>query len=69
MSKPVHAVDRLDSRARSGHGDGRFLQAVYLELKADDVGDVRQRIVAFGVNLSKYEGTEHGQQNAGRVFG
>jgi len=72
-----------------------FLQAIYLELKADDVEELRQRIVAFGVrvlavpdphlyfqapggqvfrlvgtgeDLSKYEGTEHGEQNVGRAF-
>jgi catechol 2,3-dioxygenase-like lactoylglutathione lyase family enzyme len=72
-----------------------FLQAIYLELKTDDVGGLRQRIVAFGVkvldvpdphlyfqapggqvfrlvgideDLSRYEGTEHGEQNVGRPF-
>lgn len=28
-----------------------FLQATYLELKADNVDELRQRIVAFGVNV------------------
>jgi catechol 2,3-dioxygenase-like lactoylglutathione lyase family enzyme len=72
-----------------------FLRAMYLELKASDVEELRQRIVAFGVrvldvpdphlyfqapggqvyrlvgideDLSRYEGTEHGEQNVGRVF-
>ena len=72
-----------------------FLQAIYLELKTDDVDGLRQRIVAFGVkvldvpdphlyfqspggqvfrlvgideDLSRYEGTEHGEQNVGRPF-
>lgn len=72
-----------------------FLQAIYLELKAGDVEELRQRIVAFGVrvldvpdphlyfqapggqvfrlvgideDLSRYEGTEHGEQNVGRTF-
>jgi catechol 2,3-dioxygenase-like lactoylglutathione lyase family enzyme len=72
-----------------------FLQAIYLELKTDDVDELRQRIVAFGVkvldvpdphlyfqapggqvfrlvgideDLSRYEGTEHGEQNVGRPF-
>ncbi len=72
-----------------------FLQAIYLELKACDVEELRQRIVAFGVrvldvpdphlyfqapggqvfrlvgideDLSKYEGTEHGEQNVGQAF-
>jgi catechol 2,3-dioxygenase-like lactoylglutathione lyase family enzyme len=67
----------------------------YLELKVDDVEDMRQRIVAFGVrvlevpdphlyfqapggqvfrlagtneDLSKYEGTEHGERFAGDPF-
>ena len=75
--------------------EGGFLQAIYLELQADDVEDVRRRIVAFGVkvldvpdphlyfqapggqvfrlvgtgeDLSRYEGTEHGEQNVGRAF-
>jgi catechol 2,3-dioxygenase-like lactoylglutathione lyase family enzyme len=72
-----------------------FLQAIYLELKADDVEELRQRIVGFGVkvlavpdphlyfqapggqvfrlvgideDLSRYEGTEHGEQNVGHAF-
>jgi catechol 2,3-dioxygenase-like lactoylglutathione lyase family enzyme len=72
-----------------------FLRAIYLELKASDVEELRERIVAFGVrvldvpdphlyfqapggqvyrlvgideDLSRYEGTEHGEQNVGRVF-
>ena len=72
-----------------------FSKAIYLELKADNVGEVRQKIVAFGVkvlevpdphlyfqapggqvlrlvgideDLSKYEGTEHGEQFVGRAF-
>jgi catechol 2,3-dioxygenase-like lactoylglutathione lyase family enzyme len=72
-----------------------FLQAIYLELKTDDVHELRQRIVAFGVkvldvpdphlyfqapggqvfrlvgideDLSRYEGTELGEQNVGRPF-
>jgi catechol 2,3-dioxygenase-like lactoylglutathione lyase family enzyme len=72
-----------------------FLKAIYLELKADDVEEMRQKIVAFGVNvlevpdphlyfqapggqvfrlaginedLSKYEGTEHGEQFVGVAF-
>jgi catechol 2,3-dioxygenase-like lactoylglutathione lyase family enzyme len=72
-----------------------FLQAIYLELRAGDVDELRQRIVAFGVrvldvpdphlyfqapggqvfrlvgsdeDLSRYEGTEHGEQNVGRPF-
>jgi catechol 2,3-dioxygenase-like lactoylglutathione lyase family enzyme len=72
-----------------------FLNAVYLELKADDVDKMRQKIVAFGVkvldvpdphlyfqapggqvfrlvgadeDLSKYEGTEHGEQFVGTHF-
>jgi catechol 2,3-dioxygenase-like lactoylglutathione lyase family enzyme len=28
-----------------------FLKAIFLELKADDVEDMRQKIVAFGVNV------------------
>ena len=66
-----------------------FLKAIYLELKTDNVEEMRQKIVAFGVrvlevpdphlyfhapggqvfrlagiseDLSKYEGTEHGEQ-------
>ena len=76
--------------------DSGFLKAIYLELKADNVEEMRQNIVAFGVNvldvpdphlyfqapggqvfrlvginedLSKYEGTEHGEQFVGDLFG
>jgi hypothetical protein len=72
-----------------------FLKAIYLELKADNVDEMRQKIVAFGVkvlevpdphlyfqapggqvlrlvgideDLSKYEGTDHGEQFVGRAF-
>jgi catechol 2,3-dioxygenase-like lactoylglutathione lyase family enzyme len=72
-----------------------FMKAIYLELKADNVEEVRQKIVAFGVrvldvpdphlyfqapggqvlrlvgigeDLSRYEGTEHGEQFVGRSF-
>jgi catechol 2,3-dioxygenase-like lactoylglutathione lyase family enzyme len=72
-----------------------FLKAIYLELKTDDVEEMRQRIVAFGVkvldvpdphlyfqapggqvlrlvgigeDLSKYEGTEHGERFVGAGF-
>jgi catechol 2,3-dioxygenase-like lactoylglutathione lyase family enzyme len=72
-----------------------FLKAIYLELKADNVEEMRQRIVAFGVgvldvpdphlyfqapggqvlrlvgineDLSRYEGTEHGEQFVGLAF-
>lgn len=72
-----------------------FSKATYLELKADNVEEVRQNIVAFGVkvidvpdphlyfhapggqvfrlvgtseDLSKYEGTEHGEQFVGVAF-
>ncbi|WP_067126627.1 VOC family protein [Microtetraspora malaysiensis] len=72
-----------------------FLKAIYLELKTDNVEEMRQKIVAFGVNvievpdphlyfqapggqvlrlvginedLSKYEGTGHGEQFVGRAF-
>jgi catechol 2,3-dioxygenase-like lactoylglutathione lyase family enzyme len=31
--------------------DNDFLKATYLELKADNVEEMRQRIVAFGVNV------------------
>jgi catechol 2,3-dioxygenase-like lactoylglutathione lyase family enzyme len=75
--------------------EGDFLKATYLELKADDVGETRREIVAFGVkvldvpdshlyfqapggqvfrlvgageDLSKYEGTSHGEDNVGRAF-
>jgi len=72
-----------------------FLRAVYLELKSDNVEEMRQKIVAFGVtvlqvpdphlyfqapggqvlrlvgineDLSRYEGTEHGERFAGAPF-
>ena len=72
-----------------------FLKAIYLELKTDNVEEMRQKIVAFGVrvlevpdphlyfhapggqvfrlagiseDLSKYEGTEHGEQFVGVTF-
>ncbi len=72
-----------------------FMKAVYLELKTDNVEEMRQKIVAFGVevlevpdphlyfqapggqvlrlvgideDLSKYEGTEHGEQFVGQAF-
>jgi catechol 2,3-dioxygenase-like lactoylglutathione lyase family enzyme len=72
-----------------------FSKAVYLELKTDNVEEMRQKIVAFGVrvlevpdphlyfhapggqvfrlagideDLSKYEGTEHGEQFVGVTF-
>jgi catechol 2,3-dioxygenase-like lactoylglutathione lyase family enzyme len=72
-----------------------FLKAIYLELKADNVDEMRQKIVAFGVkvldvpdphlyfqapggqvlrlvwigeDLSRYEGTEHGEQFVGVAF-
>jgi catechol 2,3-dioxygenase-like lactoylglutathione lyase family enzyme len=75
--------------------DDGFLKATYLELKADNVDELRRKIVAFGVkvldvpdphlyfqapggqvlrlveideDLSKYEGTEHGEQFVGRAF-
>ena len=75
--------------------DSGFLKAIYLELKADKVEEVRQAIVDFGVkvldvpdphlyfqapggqvvrlvgideDLSKYEGTEHGEQFVGQAF-
>src|ERR1700724_3751998 len=75
--------------------EGGFLKATYLELKADNVEEMRQNIVAFGVkvlevpdphlyfqapggqvfrlvgineDLSKYEGTEHGEQFVGDLF-
>jgi catechol 2,3-dioxygenase-like lactoylglutathione lyase family enzyme len=71
------------------------LKAIYLEVKADNVEEMRQNIVAFGVkvlevpdphlyfqapggqvfrlvgineDLSKYEGTEHGEQFVGAKF-
>jgi len=73
-----------------------FLKAIYLELKTDNVQEMRQRIVAAGVkvldvpdphlyfqapggqvlrlvgideDLSRYEGTEHGEQFVGTSFG
>jgi len=72
-----------------------FSKAVYLELKTDNVEEMRQEIVAFGVgvlevpdphlyfhapggqvfrlvgideDLSKYEGTDHGEQFVGVTF-
>jgi len=72
-----------------------FMKAIYLELKTDNVEEMRQKIVAFGVkvlevpdphlyfqapggqvlrlvgideDLSRYEGTEHGEQFVGRPF-
>lgn len=75
--------------------ESKFLKAVYLELKTDNVEEMRRNIVAFGVkvlevpdphlyfqapggqvlrlvgideDLSKYEGTEHGEQFAGMAF-
>jgi catechol 2,3-dioxygenase-like lactoylglutathione lyase family enzyme len=72
-----------------------FLKAIYLELMADNVEEMRQKIIAFGVkvleipdphlyfqapggqvlrlvgineDLSKYEGTEHGEQFVGLAF-
>jgi catechol 2,3-dioxygenase-like lactoylglutathione lyase family enzyme len=72
-----------------------FLKAIYLELKADNVEEMRQKIVAFGVkvlevpdphlyfqapggqvlrlvgineDLSRYEGTEHGEQFVGELI-
>jgi catechol 2,3-dioxygenase-like lactoylglutathione lyase family enzyme len=72
-----------------------FLKSIYLEVKADNVEEMRQNIVAFGVkvldvpdphlyfqapggqvlrlvgideDLSKYEGTEHGEQFVGQAF-
>ena len=75
--------------------DNGFLKATYLELKADNVDELRKSIVDFGVNvlevpdphlyfqapggqvfrlvginedLSRYEGTEHGEQNVGKLF-
>jgi len=71
------------------------LKAIYLELKTDNVDEMRRKIVAFGVrvldvpdphlyfqapggqvlrlvgideDLSKYEGTDHGEQFVGRAF-
>jgi catechol 2,3-dioxygenase-like lactoylglutathione lyase family enzyme len=75
--------------------ESSFSKAIYLELKADNVEEMRQKIVAFGVkvldvpdphlyfhapggqvlrlvgineDLSKYEGTEHGEQFVGVAF-
>jgi drug/metabolite transporter (DMT)-like permease len=75
--------------------EGGFLKAIYLELKADDVEEMRGNVVAFGVkvlevpdphlyfqapggqvfrlvgtgeDLSRYEGTEHGEQCVGELF-
>lgn len=72
-----------------------FSKAIYLELKAGNAEEMRQRIVAFGVrvlevpdphlyfqapggqvfrlvgineDLTKYEGTEHGEGFVGRPF-
>ena len=72
-----------------------FSKAGYLELKTDNVEEMRQKIVAFGVrvlevpdphlyfhapggqvfrlagineDLSKYEGTDHGEQFVGVTF-
>lgn len=72
-----------------------FSKAIFLELKADNVEEVRKEIVAFGVkilavpdphlyfqapggqvmrlvgideDLSRYEGTEHGESFVGRAF-
>jgi len=78
--------------AEDALSDDDFLKAIFLELKADDVEEMRQKIVSFGVkvlevpdphlyfqapggqvfrlvgtneDLSKYEGTEHGEQFVG----
>jgi hypothetical protein len=75
--------------------ESEFLKAVYLELKTDNVEEMKRNIAAFGVkvlevpdphlyfqapggqvlrlvgideDLSKYEGTEHGEQFAGLAF-
>jgi hypothetical protein len=75
--------------------EGGFSKAIYLELKADNVEEMRRKIVAFGVtvldvpdphlyfqapggqvlrlvgtdeDLSRYEGTEHGEQFVGEAF-
>jgi catechol 2,3-dioxygenase-like lactoylglutathione lyase family enzyme len=72
-----------------------FSKAIYLELKTSNVGEMRQKIIDFGVrvlevpdphlyfqapggqvlrlvgiseDLSRYEGTEHGEQFVGRPF-
>jgi catechol 2,3-dioxygenase-like lactoylglutathione lyase family enzyme len=73
-----------------------FMKAIYLELKTDNVEEMRQKIMAFGVrvldvpdphlyfqapggqvlrlvgideDLSRYEGTEHGEGFVGQAFG
>ena len=75
--------------------ESEFMKAIYLELKTDNVEEMRQKIVAFGVrvldvpdphlyfqapggqvlrlvgideDLSKYEGTEHGERFVGQAF-
>ena len=75
--------------------ESEFMKAIYLELKTDNVEEMRQKIVAFGVrvldvpdphlyfqapggqvlrlvgideDLSKYEGTEHGERFVGQTF-
>jgi catechol 2,3-dioxygenase-like lactoylglutathione lyase family enzyme len=75
--------------------ESEFLKAIYLELKTDNVEEMRQKIVAFGVkvlevpdphlyfqapggqvwrlvgineDLSRYEGTGHGEQFVGVAF-
>jgi hypothetical protein len=75
--------------------DDGFLKAIFLEVQADDVEEMRQRITAFGVrvlqvpdphlyfqapggqvlrlvgigeDLSRYEGTEHGERFVGAGF-
>jgi catechol 2,3-dioxygenase-like lactoylglutathione lyase family enzyme len=72
-----------------------FMKAIYLELKTDNVEEMRRKIVSFGVkvlevpdphlyfqapggqvlrlvgideDLSRYEGTEHGEQFVGQEF-
>jgi len=72
-----------------------FMKAIYLELKTDNVEEMRRKIVSFGVkvlevpdphlyfqapggqvlrlvgideDLSRYEGTEHGEQFVGQAF-
>jgi catechol 2,3-dioxygenase-like lactoylglutathione lyase family enzyme len=37
--------------AEDALGEDDFLKAIFLELKADDVEEMRQRIVAFGVKV------------------
>ncbi len=76
-------------------GEDDFLRAIFLELKADNVAEMRRNIVAFGVkvldvpdphlyfqapggqvfrlvgadeDLSRYEGTGHGEQFVGNPF-